>query len=566
MNTTKILLTIVIGLIIVGVVSIAAVYSYKKAHGQLEWAQLLLYESDPARAKKIFAGIETSYWVKEHARLGSIITRILTSDTYTGIPLPGKEAVHIDDFHLPNLLRKQFTSSAFGKCIELAVIGRFYDIEAADIYYSAALLENGETQKAFSYYMGLSGKLKKTVLGYRLGEAFELLHAGARRIVRDRGGKLVGTVGEDGEFRFYRSEYGELIQPVIIKELMGSGMERGLRLSIDLELSRLALESLGESRGSIVLVEPGTGELLAAVSDRETIRRGGNGSSPAFEQMLEPASILKLVTVTAAFRSNIDPDIEIRGMKCRGAKRYSGKILWCPSKRGKLYSLDHAMAVSCNTAFADLGVKVGWEGMLSELRLFGFDSRMSNPFPLGRIVIGRGDNRSLADLSIGLENTLITPVHGALIASVFANGGFWVYPELVSAVDGFIGLSPGGVERIGGIGRGLKIVDDDWLPLIRGAMSAVTRHGGTAGYISPDGFPVWMKTGTGGNRRDGFHINYIGFGPGELGSIVFCVRVTGRRTSSRVRRAGFRVNRELLYRLKYFAETGGFPASRRHLK
>lgn len=560
MKTTKILLTIVLALILAGLVSITAVYSYKKAHGQLEWAQLLLYENDPAAAKKIFAGLETSYWVKKEARLGSIITAVLTGGTYTGIPLPEKETVNINDFHMPRLLRKQFVSSAFGRCMELAVIGRFYDVEAADIYYSAAKLENGETQKAFGYYMALSKKLKNTVMGHRMNEAFELLQAGAQRIIRDRGGKLVGTVDSNREFKFYRPEYRELIQPVIFKELMTSTIKRGLRLSIDLELSRLALESLGENRGSIVLVKPGTGEVLAAVSDQITVEKAGDESSPAFEQLLEPASVLKLVTVTAAFRNNIDPDIEITGMNCRGAKRYSGKVLYCPSGQGKLHGLDHALAVSCNTAFADLGIKVGWENMLDELRLFGFDSRMSNPFPLGKIVISKGDNRSLADrsladLSIGLENTMITPVHGALIASVFAENGVWFYPELLNAEDGFTGLSPGKIGRIKGIRRGLKIVDDNWLPSIRDAMAAVTGYGGTAGFIAPDGFPVWMKTGTGGNRRDGFHINYIGFGPGEKGNIAFCVRVTGKRTSSRVRKAGFSVNRALLFRLKHLTET-----------
>ena len=555
MKTTKILSIIVAGLITAGLVSIGAVYSYKKAHAQLEWAQLLLYENNPAAAKKIFAELETSSWVKKDARLGSVITAVLTGDTYTGIPLPEKEEIDIDDFHLPRLLRKQFVSSAFDRCMELAVIGRSYGVEAADIYYSAAMLERGETQKAFGYYMALSKELKNTVMGHRLNEAFELLQAGARQIIRDRWGKLVGIIDANREFKFYRPEYTELVQPVVIKELLNHSTKKGLRLSIDLELSRLALESLGENRGSIVLVKPGTGEVLAAVSDQITVKKTDEESSPAFEQLLEPASILKLVTVTAAFRNNIDPDIEIEGTNCRGAKRYNGKILYCPSGQGELHGLDHALAVSCNTAFADLGVKVGWEKMLEELRLFGFDSSMSNPFPLGKIIIDKGDDRSLADLSIGLENTSITPVHGALIASVFADDGAWVYPELLNGEDGFTGLSPGKIKRDKGIRRGLKIVDDNWLPSIRGAMAAVTGYGGTAAFITPEGFPVWMKTGTGGNHRDGYHINYIGFVPRNRGNIAFCVRVTDKRTSSRVRKAGFSVNRALLFRLKRLTGT-----------
>jgi peptidoglycan glycosyltransferase len=214
-----------------------------------------------------------------------------------------------------------------------------------------------------------------------------------------------------------------------------------------------------------------------------------------------------------------------------------------------LQGLEHALAVSCNTAFADLGVKIGWDKMLDELRLFGFDSEMESSFPLGKIIISKGDKRALADLAIGLENTVITPVHGALIAAVFANNGSWVYPELLHASDGFIGLSPKKIKRIKGVAKGVRILDESWLPPIRDAMWAVTRFGGTAGFIAPIGFQVRMKTGTGGNYREGFHVNYIGCGPDDKGSIAFCVRITGKRSSARVRRAAYRVNRELLIRL-----------------
>ena len=216
-----------------------------------------------------------------------------------------------------------------------------------------------------------------------------------------------------------------------------------------------------------------------------------------------------------------------------------------------------AMAMSCNIAFANLGVKVGWEKMLNELRLFGFDSEVSNPFPLGKIIINQGDDRALADLSIGLEDTRVTPVHAALIAAVFANRGSWIFPRLIKSRDGLTGLSPGRNETVKGVSRGMKILDESWLPLIYESMMAVTRYGGTAAFISPGGFRVRMKTGTGGNSRDGFHINYIGFGPKDSGNIAFCVRITSKRSSHRARKAGYEANHELLIRLKQLADERG---------
>jgi peptidoglycan glycosyltransferase len=514
-----------------------------------------LYENKISEAKILFPRLEGSLWVKNQARLGSIITGILSNNKHNNAPLPEKGTITIDHYHLPSLLRRQLVSSDFNRCTQLAKIGKYYKMEAADLYNSAALLENGKLEEAFRCYSGLSDRSKKTFLGNSLKETFELLHAGAHSIIRDRTGKLVGTIGAERQFRFYRPQYRSFIQPVIIREIRNHEIQKGVRLSIDMELSRLALESLGENQGSIVLIQPDTGEILAAVSDEKTREKMGEGSSPAYEQMLEPASILKLITITAAFRNKLDPVREIAGMTCRGAKRYSGKILYCPAAQGELYGLEHALAVSCNTAFADLGVKIGWEKMLEELRLFGFDSQVKNPFPLGKIMIKKGDNRALADLAIGLENTVLTPVHAVLTAAVFANDGSWVYPELSYATDGFVGLSPKKL-KIRNL-KGVKILDENWLPAIREGMWAVTRYGGTAGFIAPIGFQVYMKTGTSGSYRDGYHVNYIGYVPKDQGNIAFCVRVTNKRTSFRVRRAAYQTNRELLIRLQQLAAQRG---------
>jgi hypothetical protein len=555
MKIKKILLLVLVCLVIAGLASIMVLNSYKKDRQMLEVAQSMLYENKINDAKVLFSRLEYSYWIKNQARLGSIITGILSNGEYNDVPLPGKNTINIDHYYLPCLLRRLLASSAFNRCIQLVKVGRYYEVEAADLYYAAALLENGKAGEAFSLYSGLSDSLKKTFLGNRLKETFELLRAGAHSIVRDRFGKLLGTIGADRQFKFYRPQYRSFIQPVVIKEILNDEIPKGLRLSIDLDLSRLALESLGENQGSIVLIQPDTGEILAAVSDEKTGGKMGEGSSPAFEQMLEPASISKLITVTAAFRDKLDPGQEIAGMTCRGAKKYSGKVLYCPAARGKLYGLEHALAVSCNTAFADLGVKIGWEKMLEELRLFGFDSQVRNPFPLGKIIIKKGDDRALADLAIGLENTVLTPVHAALTAAVFANDGYWIYPELFYAADGFAGLSPKEIQ-IKNFKR-KKILDENWLPAVRDGMRAVTRYGGTAGFIAPPGFRVYMKTGTGGSYRDGYHVNYIGYVPGDQGNIAFCVRVTNKRTSLRVRRAAFQTNRELLIHLQHLAAHRG---------
>ncbi len=531
---------------------------YKQNRQELREAQILLHENKIGEAKALFSHLEGSFWVKKNARLGSIITAILNDREVSDFTLPKQDEVNISAYHLLFLMKKQFAVSAYDRCLELAKIGRYYGENAATLYYAAALLEKGDTRRAQIYYASLPESLKKTIMGNRLKETLKLLHAGSFRIIRDRRGRIIGTIEKDHSFKFYRSEYRWLIQPLMVKEIENFYLQRngklpnGFRVCIDLELSQLALESLGLNMGSIVLIKPDTGEILVAVSDEATCKKMGPGSSPAFEEMMEPASISKLITVTAAFRNNLDPNSEIAQVKCHNGKMYAGKHLYCASGKAKLEGLDHALAISCNSAFADLGIKVGWEKMLAELRRFGFDSAGDNSFPLGKIIIKAGDDRVLADLSIGLEDTLTTPVHAALIAAVFASNGYWCFPELNYAVDGLTGLSPVRFPVIREKTNATRILEDSWLPPIRSAMNAVTDFGGTAAFMDPEGFQVLMKTGTSGKFDDGFHINYVGYGPNEKDkkNIAFCVRVTGKRSTSQVRKEGFRVNEELLLRLQ----------------
>jgi len=308
-------------------------------------------------------------------------------------------------------------------------------------------------------------------------------------------------------------------------------------LSLDREISRVAFDALEGYRGSIVIVSLQTGDILAAVSDRKTLEKEGTA---AFRQLREPASISKLITTTAALRAGVDADAAVSKMTCGGAERYRGGILYCSYRAGPLAGLDHAMAISCNIAFANLGVFVGREGMLDELRRYGFDFPASLGIAYGKILQKEGNQLQLANLSIGLEATSITPIHAALIAAVYGNQGVMPNPRLFSAEDGWLGLSPTPFP----LDEGEKVIDVSWIPEVIEAMKAVTQ-GGTASGIAGPGFEVAMKTGTGRNKNLGFHTNYIGIGPMPEPKIAFCIRVTDQPTSARVRRATLKVGRRL---------------------
>jgi peptidoglycan glycosyltransferase len=303
-------------------------------------------------------------------------------------------------------------------------------------------------------------------------------------------------------------------------------------------LSRAALDALAGHRGSIVLVEPATGGVLAAVSDARTA--AAEGAAP-FSQRREPASIAKILTTAAAYRAGMDPDAAVGRMTCTGVERYGGQPLWCAWPAGPLAGLDHALAVSCNVAFANLGVRVGAGRLVEEYRRWGFDA--GDGALLGASGRTRAPHtpRQLADLAVGLEFADVTPLHAALIAATVANDGRLADPRVVIGPCGPLGLAATPPPR----GPGRDVLEPAVARRLSQAMRAAAERGTGAG-LAPAGFPVAVKTGTGAQRGLGYHVNYVGAGPLPDPTVAFCVRVTHGASSPDVTRAARDVTRRLL--------------------
>ncbi len=405
------------------------------------------------------------------------------------------------------------------------------------LYAAALAFERGEETRARTLAAQSPVPLVSRGLGSRLVHAFEARDAGARTLLFDRRGALAAAVGRGGGI-----EAGARMAPLLagvlerLPALPGGG---GVRLSIDLGLSRVALEALGGRRGSIVLVEPRTGAVLAAVSDERTAAAEG---AAAFTQRREPASVAKVLTSAAALRAGLDADAEIGRMTCTGGERYGGQPLWCAFPAGPLGGLDHALALSCNVAFASLGVRVGTKRLLEEHRLWGFDAGDRALLgAAGRVHTPPRTPRQLADLSVGLELADVTPLHAALLAAVVANEGRLSEPRLVTGPCGGLGLDDQPLP----LSAAREVLAPALARRLRDAMRAVAAYGTGVG-LAPPGFPVAMKTGTGAEPGRGYHVNYVGMGPLPVPAVAFCVRVTNERTSAAVTRAAREVTRRLL--------------------
>jgi peptidoglycan glycosyltransferase len=407
---------------------------------------------------------------------------------------------------------------------------------AAALYAAALELDRGDAASARKAVARSRVPLASRGLGVRLARALAALDAGRTVLLLDRHGEMVATAARAGGV-----EVEQGLTPLlggVVDRMPPLPAGKAVRLSVDLSLSRAALQALAGHRGSIVLVEPATGAVLAAVSDERT---AAADAAAAFDQRLEPASIAKILTTAAAYRAGIDPDSLISRMTCTGVERYGRKPLWCAWPAGPLEGLDHALSVSCNVAFANLGVRVGADRLVEEYRRWGFDAG-DEAFlgAAGRLDATPRTPLDVADLSVGLELPEVTPLHAALIAATVANGGRLEEPRLVTGGCGLLGLSDTPLAR----GPARAVLDPAVARRLLQAMRAVAERGTAAG-LAPARFPVAMKTGTGADRGV-YHVNYIGAGPLPEPTVAFCVRVTNGSSSPAVSKAAREVTRRLL--------------------
>jgi hypothetical protein len=540
--TWSIILGFVTGLSILGV--------YYAERQDLAIAKCHLLERDYERASEAFDSLTSALWNRDEAQVGFALSNILGEGS-SGIDFPDDSDIESGAFPYRLLLYQALMDGKYRACLRLA--GLLAGLEKwTPLFEAAAYLELGDRVREDAVPEDLRGLW----LGSRLQHVQNWLKTAPRRLIYDRKGRCLGLIRADGVFEWDASPKTLILPAAIVEGVQFQATTRASRLSVDMELSELALEALEGYRGSIVLVSTGTGDILAAVSDRNTNREF---EMAALGQQKEPASISKLITATAAARAGLNADDLISQMSCHGAVRYRGGILYCPYRAGPLEGLNRAMAISCNIAFANLGVLVGRSAMLDELRLYGFDRLSSSDIQFGRTVVPHGNELQLANLSIGLEATSITPIHAALMAAVFGNQGVMPEPRLLTASDGLLGLSPLPIPP----DEGHQVIDPSWLPSVLASMKAVTQPEGTAYGVSPPGFPLAMKTGTGRDKNQGFHTNYIGIGPMPNPKISFCIRITDQATSARVRRATRRVARRLFEALSKGPELLADPVGHR---
>lgn len=236
-----------------------------------------------------------------------------------------------------------------------------------------------------------------------------------------------------------------------------------VELTIDPAAQQAAWDALGDQRGAVVALEPSTGRVLALVSkpsyDPNSLATHDTAAaSAAFQELTNadgdpmsnrairgntypPGSTFKLVTAAAAIESGQytaesvipAPDVYQRPQSTTLMENFGGTRC---SPTGEM-TLADALRISCNTAFADLGVTLGADALREQAQAFGFDEDFQIPMDVTASHFPTDDQlnaSNIADVSIGQGELKATPLQMAMVSAAIANDGVLMEPYTVETI------------------------------------------------------------------------------------------------------------------------------------
>ncbi len=332
-----------------------------------------------------------------------------------------------------------------------------------------------------------------------------------------------------------------------------------LTSSLDLRLQKLGEKLMKNKVGSIVAIEPSTGEILAFVSspgydpnalvghDRGTNynRLHDNPYKPFLIRPIQanypPGSSFKPLSALIAMQEGvITPQTTYY---CPGYYQAGNRRITCfHGERHGLVTLSSAVAESCNGYFDMVFEKlINQKGpkqtdtsftiWRDNVAKFGLGSRLNLDLPAegpGYLpkasfydkLYRKGGWRSSTVISLGIGQGELqaTPLQLANIEATIANRGFYYKPHLIKAIgDKQIIKSEYTVKNYVGVG------DQYFEPVIDG-MQNVVDHGTAAGSKIP-GIIMCGKTGTADNSHGKPNSVFVAFAPRENPKIAIAVVV-----------------------------------------
>jgi peptidoglycan glycosyltransferase len=318
-----------------------------------------------------------------------------------------------------------------------------------------------------------------------------------------------------------------------------------IRLTIDPAAQIAAMKALNGRTGAVVAIDPATGAILALASspsfDPNLLSSHDAGDIQAnYEKLnadsdqpllnrplamtLPPGSTFKLVTAAAALESGkYVADSQLPGpteINLPGTDVQLGNWNAKSCGAGDVTTLQAALEISCNTAFAWLGMELGADAIDEQAKKFGFESEFSVPMTSAISRFPIAPNKPQTAMSaIGQFDVRATVLQMAMVVAGIANDGVVMNPYLVSQVLG-PDLTVLQNTNPSAFGRAMSIENSR---ILRDMMVGVVENG-TASKARISGISVGGKTGTAENSPgEPAHAWFVGFAPSGQSKVAIAV-------------------------------------------
>ncbi|MBO4634891.1 MAG: penicillin-binding protein 2 [Bacteroidales bacterium] len=330
--------------------------------------------------------------------------------------------------------------------------------------------------------------------------------------------------------------------------------------TIDAALQQYGQELMQNKVGSVVAIEPSTGEILALVSspgiDVSQLANIGkyyneiasNPYKPMYNRAVQasypPGSVFKLVNGLIGLQEGVLRP-EMMYPCSQGYHFGAGHKLGCHAHKSPI-NMEESIMMSCNAYYCYVlksildnrkydNVAEGLDAWHEYVESFGFGRKLGSDFPAelsGSIPTSRTYNRAygkgrwnsttVISISIGQGEILATPMHLANLCATLANRGHYFIPHIVKASEG-VEIDPRFLEP-----QYTKVDTVHFPKLIRGMWRAVNSGpgmGGTAWIAHVDGLDICGKTGTAQNPRGADNSVFICFAPMDNPQIAIAAYV-----------------------------------------
>jgi len=367
---------------------------------------------------------------------------------------------------------------------------------------------------------------------------------------------LKGEKGSEWTKVNVRGEETGNYQEGIYDILAKSGTD--IHISIDIALQEYAEKLMSKKRGSIVAIEPNSGEILCLVSspsydpallipnNQRTENYTNLDSDPAkplynraTHANYPPGSIFKLINALIGLHEReID---RITAFECKEGWRFNQLKIGCHEHRSPL-KLNDAIAQSCNAYFCSTFQKMisnknnsyhklnNWNKHVTSFGLNKhFETDLNNKkgfIPDGNFynnIYGpkRWGASTCISLSIGQGEIVMTPLQMANLAAIIANRGYYTTPHIIKKINNStqdINLSF--------FEKKYCTIDSNYFnTIITGMKNAVEGKNGTATIAKINDITICGKTGTAENSGTEDHSIFIAFAPLKNPKIAICVYV-----------------------------------------